>query len=149
MIFKLLSRFWSKKYRRSYRLKIYKSYRTFSKALQLADQFKEFGAVRAVEMESVNTGYDVVINSTSASLDGQLPQISPAIFQVNTVSYDMMYGKGNTVFNQWAVDNGCASAYDGLGMLVGQAAESFMLWRGLRPGTRQILFELRRNLEGL
>lgn len=123
--------------------------RTFNKALQLADQFKEFGAVRAVEMESVNTGYDVVINSTSASLEGKLPQISPAIFQANTVAYDMMYGKGHTIFNQWAVEHGCASAYDGLGMLVGQAAESFMLWRGLRPGTRQILFELRRNLEGL
>jgi len=44
-------------------------------------------------------------------------------------------------------DNGVRAAYDGLGMLVGQAAESFMLWRGLRPGTKQILRELRKNLE--
>ena len=59
----------------------------------------------------------------------------------------MVYGSGNTVFNQWALDNGAHAAYDGLGMLVGQAAESFMLWRGLRPGTKQILRELRKNLE--
>ncbi len=60
----------------------------------------------------------------------------------------MMYGKGHTVFNQWALQQGCAQVIDGLGMLVGQAAESFMLWRGLRPGTKQILRELRKNLEG-
>jgi shikimate dehydrogenase len=60
----------------------------------------------------------------------------------------MMYGKGLTIFNQWALDNGCGHVYDGLGMLVGQAAESFMLWRGLRPGTKQIHRELRKNLEG-
>ena len=59
----------------------------------------------------------------------------------------MVYGSGHTVFNRWALDNGVHAAYDGLGMLVGQAAESFMLWRGLRPGTKQILRELRKNLE--
>ena len=123
--------------------------RTFTKAEQLAEQFKEYGVVSAVPMESIDSGYDLVINSTSASLDGKLPSISTAIFTPTTVSYDMMYGKGLTVFNQWAVEQGCANAYDGLGMLVGQAAESFMLWRGLRPGIKQVLFELRRNLEGL
>ncbi|MGI3026913.1 shikimate dehydrogenase, partial [Vibrio cholerae] len=59
-----------------------------------------------------------------------------------------MYGKGHTICNQSAIDSGCAQAHDGLRMLVGKAPESFMLWRGLRTGTKQILRELRKNLEG-
>ncbi len=123
--------------------------RTFSKAKQLAELFQHLGCVDAVLMNEIDSEFDVIINSTSASLGGELPAISPAIFGSHSVSYDMMYGKGLTIFNHWALENGCAHAYDGLGMLVGQAAESFMLWRGLRPGTKQILRELRRNLEGL
>ncbi|MDA0150660.1 shikimate dehydrogenase [Vibrio sp. LaRot3] len=123
--------------------------RTFSKAEQLVSMFAGFGNVVASEMNQLDQPFDVIINSTSASLSGELPAISPAIFSSTSTAYDMMYGKGKTTFNQWALDNGVAHAYDGLGMLVGQAAESFMLWRGLRPGTRQILRELRKNLEGL
>jgi shikimate dehydrogenase len=123
--------------------------RTFTKAEQVASLFQTFGEVTALPLSEVSEGYDVIINSTSASLSGQLPDISTAIFTDRSVSYDMMYGKGLTIFNHWAVENGCAHAYDGLGMLVGQAAESYLLWRGYRPGTKQILSELRRNLEGL
>ncbi|MDW6091462.1 shikimate dehydrogenase [Vibrio rhizosphaerae] len=132
--------------------------RTFSKAQDLATCFREHNnqhqvsatpvQISAQPMSGIQEAFDVVINSTSASLSGELPDISGEIFAANSVAYDMMYGKGLTVFNQWAVTHGCAHAYDGLGMLVGQAAESFMLWRGIRPGTRQILSELRRNLEG-
>ncbi|MDC0610856.1 shikimate dehydrogenase [Vibrio sp.] len=123
--------------------------RTFAKAQQVASLFTSFGEVAALPLDEVVDKYDVIINSTSASLGGELPKVSPTIFTDRSVSYDMMYGKGMTVFNQWAVENGCAHAYDGLGMLVGQAAESYMVWRGYRPGTKQILSELRRNLEGL
>jgi shikimate dehydrogenase len=122
--------------------------RTFSKAQTLVDMFAGYNKVYALEMHEVTQSYDVIINSTAASLAGTLPDVSPAIFTSSSVSYDMTYGSGLTTFNQWAIDNGCGHAYDGLGMLVGQAAESFMLWRGLRPGTRQILNELRRNLQG-
>ncbi|MCE0493682.1 shikimate dehydrogenase [Vibrio salinus] len=122
--------------------------RTFSKAEQVASLFDDFGEVDAVPLDEICSGYDVIINSTSASLNGELPDISTAIFTERSVSYDMMYGKGLTVFNHWAVENGCANAYDGLGMLVGQAAESYLLWRGYRPGTKQVLRELRRNLQG-
>jgi shikimate dehydrogenase len=121
--------------------------RTFSKAQTLAQLFQPYGSVEAIEMNKIDQSYDIIINSTSASLDGKLPDISPVIFGTTSVSYDMMYGAGLTTFNQWAVENGCANAYDGLGMLVGQASESFMLWRGIRPGFRQILRELRRNLQ--
>ena len=122
--------------------------RTFSKAQELAELFVSHGPIVAKEMESINEEYDVIINSTSASLSGELPAISSSIFAANSTSYDMIYGKGVTSFNLWAKENGAAHAYDGLGMLVGQAAESFMLWRGLRPGAKQILRELRKNLEG-
>lgn len=123
--------------------------RTLSRAQQLEEMFSPYGCVRAKTMAEINEGFDVVINSTSASLSGELPDISTAIFTPRTYTYDMMYGAGRTTFNQWALDNNVAAAYDGLGMLVGQAAESFMLWRGIRPGTKQILRELRKNLEGM
>ncbi|CAI2323872.1 TPA: shikimate dehydrogenase [Vibrio parahaemolyticus] len=122
--------------------------RTFSKAEELAELFSAYGPVTAKEMNIIAEEFDVIINSTSASLSGELPAISSSVFTANSTSYDMMYGKGDTIFNQWAKQHGAAHAYDGLGMLVGQAAESFMLWRGLRPGAKQILRELRKNLEG-
>jgi shikimate dehydrogenase len=123
--------------------------RTFDKAETLAEIFKPFGHVTALAISAVSQPYDVIINSTSASLEGKRPDIQDSIFNPHSVSYDMMYGNGLTAFNQWAVEHGCANAYDGLGMLVSQAAESFMLWRGLRPGSRQVLSELRRNLQGI
>ncbi len=122
--------------------------RTYSKAQQLAELFAAYGSVKAQDMSTINEEYDVIINSTSASLSGDIPDISSSIFASNSISYDMMYGSGDTRFNQWAKEHGAAQAYDGLGMLVSQASESFVLWRGLRPGTKQILRELRKNLEG-
>jgi shikimate dehydrogenase len=63
------------------------------------------------------------------------------------VCYDMVYSAQITAFNLWARDLGAGKVIDGLGMLVGQAAESFILWRGLRPGAKQVLRELRRILQ--
>lgn len=122
--------------------------RTFSKAEQLADMFGSYGTIKAIEMNQVDEPFDVIINSSSSGLSGELPAISSAIFSPQSAVYDMVYGSGKTMFNQWASENSTQTTYDGLGMLVGQAAESFMLWRGLRPGSRQILRELRKNLEG-
>jgi len=107
--------------------------------------FQPYGNVVAAAMEEIDQAFDVIINSTSASLSGELPAISSQIFASHSSVYDMMYGQGKTTFNQWALEQGATCVYDGLGMLVGQAAESFMLWRGLRPGTKQILRELRKN----
>lgn len=123
--------------------------RTYAKAQQLVEMFQPYGKISAQPMEAVSESFDLIINSTSSSLSGELPAISSAIFSPQSTVYDMMYGAGKTTFNQWATDNGAIKIYDGLGMLVGQAAESFMLWRGLRPGTKQILRELRKNLEGM
>ena len=123
--------------------------RALSKAQTLQEMFASFGSIKAVEMAHIEQSYDIIINSTSSSLSGELPAISSAIFSSRTTVYDMMYGSGNTTFNQWAIEHNAAMVYDGLGMLVGQAAESFMLWRGIRPGTKQIQRELRKNLEGM
>ncbi|MGC9403911.1 shikimate dehydrogenase [Vibrio genomosp. F10] len=123
--------------------------RTHAKAQQLADMFESYGNIKAINIGEVDESFDVIINSSSSGLTGDLPAISPAIFSPYSVVYDMVYGSGKTKFNQWAAEHSVSATYDGLGMLVGQAAESFMLWRGLRPGSRQILRELRKNLEGL
>ncbi|MBV7300854.1 shikimate dehydrogenase [Enterovibrio paralichthyis] len=120
--------------------------RTASKAENLASVFANKGNVSAAGFDSLNEAFDVIINSTSASLTGEHPQISPSVIGSHSVVYDMVYGAGLTSSNQWASDHGAARVLDGLGMLVGQAAESFTIWRGIRPGSGQVLRELRRNL---
>src|SRR5574340_823511 len=82
--------------------------------------------------------FDVVINATSSSLSDQLPPLPPGVFAPGSLAYDMMYGKGATPFLQFAQAHGAARLADGLGMLVEQAAESFFLWRGVRPQTRTV-----------
>ncbi|MGR5120851.1 shikimate dehydrogenase [Vibrio astriarenae] len=123
--------------------------RTFAKAQELADIFAEYGNISAKPSQEINDGFDVVINSTASSMTGDLPGVPSTIFTPSTAAYDMAYKAQETRFNQWARENGAGKTMDGLGMLVGQAAESFMVWRGLMPGTKQVLRELRKNLEGL
>ena len=86
--------------------------------------------------------FDVVVNATSASLSGQAPAVPAAAFAPGALAYDMVYGKGLTPFLKGAQAAGCARAMDGVGMLVEQAAESFALWRGVRPDTRAVLARL-------
>jgi len=87
--------------------------------------------------------FDLVINATSASLSGDLPPMSNAIIGPETVCYDMAYGKTATPFVQWSLSRGCARAVQGWGMLVEQAAESFRVWRGIKPGTATVLAALK------
>ncbi|MEP4466510.1 MAG: shikimate dehydrogenase, partial [Marinobacter alexandrii] len=84
-------------------------------------------------------------NGTSASLQGDLPPLSPTVIGSETVIYDMMYSLQTTTFNQWALDNGAGRVFDGLGMLVEQAAESFRVWRGVQPETAPVIEELRND----
>lgn len=98
------------------------------------------------DFQQLSEPFDLIINATAASLNGALPAVSSNIIGPQTLVYDMAYGKGVTVFNQWAADNGALFVMDGLGMLVAQAAESFTVWRGIRPSATQVLRELRRTL---
>lgn len=91
--------------------------------------------------------FDVLINATSASLSGELPPLPSGLFAPGALAYDMMYGKYETSFIAWARAQGAARLADGLGMLVEQAAESFFLWRGLRPHTAPVLAMLRSKLQ--
>lgn len=85
--------------------------------------------------------FDVVINATSAGLSGEMPALPEPLFAPGALAYDMVYGK-TTPFMQYAQGCGAAVA-DGLGMLVEQAAESFLIWRGVRPATAPVMAALR------
>ena len=87
--------------------------------------------------------FDIVINATSASIAGELPPLPPGVFAHRALAYDMMYGKNDTPFLSFARSQGAARLADGLGMLVEQAAESFFIWRGVRPDSAPVLLLLR------
>lgn len=121
--------------------------RTVEKAELLAREFADLGPVSASGFDWLEEAVDVIINATSASLSGELPPIAPSLIAPGkTFCYDMMYGKEPTAFNRWATGHGAAQAVDGLGMLVEQAAEAFLLWRGVRPDSGPVLAEMRRQL---
>jgi len=113
--------------------------RTVARAQELAELFDH--GIAACGFDAVDTPFDVVINATAASLAGELPPLSPRIFTPDTLAYDMMYGR-DTPFLAFARKHGAATA-DGLGMLVEQAAEAFVLWRGVRPDTAPVIASLR------
>ncbi|MCA1926355.1 MAG: shikimate dehydrogenase [Thiobacillus sp.] len=113
--------------------------RTVDKAVALAALFD--GRVSGTGFAEPDTAFDAVINATSASLAGDLPPVSRAIFSPRTLAYDMMYGR-DTPFLALARECGAATA-DGLGMLVEQAAEAFYVWRGVRPDTAPVIAGLR------
>ena len=122
--------------------------RTAAKAEVLVDQFAQAagdvacrltgGSARAIEVGT----YDVIVNATAGSLDAALPECDDRAFGAGTLAYDMMYGAHPTVFMEHAQKLGARGA-DGLGMLVEQAAESFYVWRGVRPDGAPVLAELR------
>ncbi|MDH4569780.1 shikimate dehydrogenase [Pseudomonas sp. BN414] len=121
--------------------------RTVEKAEALAQLFADLGPVSASGFDWLEEPVDLIINGTSASLAGDLPPISPSLIRPgHTVCYDMMYGKEMTAFNRWAAEHGAARTLDGLGMLAEQAAEAFLLWRGVLPDSAPVLAELRRQL---
>ena len=118
--------------------------RTVSKAEELAVLFADLGPISAAGFEWIEEPVDLIINATSASLGGEVPALDPGLIKPgHTVCYDMMYAKEPTAFNRWAAEQGAARCIDGLGMLVEQAAEAFLLWRGVRPETASVLEALR------
>lgn len=119
--------------------------RTPEKATQLARLFADEGTVTATSFAALRGPFDVVINGTSASLQGELPPLPLGLFAPGALACDMMYGAEPTVFLRWAAAQG-AQTRDGLGMLVEQAAEAFRLWRGVTPPTRPVLDALRMEL---
>lgn len=119
--------------------------RTPARAAALAQQFAARGPITASDFAGLDTAFDLIINATSASLAAEVPPLPAAVFGADTFSYDMMYAARPTVFMQFSAGHG-ARVRDGLGMLVEQAAESFFVWRGVRPLTAPVLAELRARL---
>lgn len=114
--------------------------RTPARATELAEEFAELGPVAGCGFDALESRpFDLIINATSASLHGEVPLVPSRIIAKHTICYDMSYGKGDTSFTRWAREHRARSAFKGWGMLVEQAAESFQLWRGVRPDTRPIL----------
>jgi shikimate dehydrogenase len=118
--------------------------RTPERATALAAAFADLGPTQGVGFADIEAKpFDIIINATSASLSGDIPSIPAGAIGPQTVCYDLAYGKSATAFVNWAERVGCARAVQGLGMLVEQAAESFQLWRGVRPPTAHVLAALK------
>lgn len=114
--------------------------RSVDKAAALKTQFAAFGDLAVGGFgDFVGGAFDLVINATSASLGAERLQLPAGLFAPGALAYDMVYGKGETPFMVDARRQGAARVADGLGMLVAQAAESFFLWRGVRPDTGPVL----------
>ncbi|MCW8829140.1 MAG: shikimate dehydrogenase [Gammaproteobacteria bacterium] len=123
--------------------------RTPDRAQELADAFEEQGRVDGCGFDDLDgSRYDIVINGTSASLKGEVPPLPEGILARGAFCYDMMYGGEPTAFMRWAEEEGCEQVSDGLGMLVEQAAESFAIWRGVRPETAPVIRAVREQISG-
>lgn len=125
--------------------------RTVEKALRLAETLRHHPAAASTVLsgwrfdELSGHHFDLVINATSSSLQGELPPLPAGVFAAGSAAYDMMYGRELTPFLVFARSQGAARIADGLGMLVEQAAESFFLWRRVRPETGPVIALLRRQ----
>lgn len=117
--------------------------RTPERAVELADAFSDLAAISGCGFHDLPEGpFDLIINATSASLQGEVPPIPDSAVNARTVCYDMAYGKGDTSFIRWARKQGAGRAVKGWGMLVEQAAEAFRLWHGILPDTKPVLAAL-------
>lgn len=119
--------------------------RTPTRAEDLAGEFMNDGPIRGCGFEALShdPGFDVIINASAASLGGAVPPVPDAAVARGGTVYDMMYGAKAEPFLAWGRDAGAGTVADGLGMLVEQAAESFSIWRGVRPDTGPVLAGLR------
>ncbi len=114
--------------------------RTVAKAVALGEQFGGYGTLATGGYADIGAqAFDVVVNATSASLRGELPPVPATAFAPGCLAYDLVYGKGLTPFLRVGREAGPAHLADGVGMLVEQAAEAWVWWRGVRPETRPMI----------
>jgi shikimate dehydrogenase len=115
--------------------------RTAERATALAGEFSGRGAISGAAFDGLEpiAPFDLVINATSASLKGEVPPVPARAIGPQTACYDMAYGVGETPFTEWSRAQGAGRVAQGWGMLVEQAAEAFLQWRGVRPATQPVL----------
>ena len=117
--------------------------RTHQRAEELAEEF----GVEAIHLDEIPAEhFDLIINGTTTGLKHEAPPIDPETFNDCTLAYDLVYAADPTPFMELARSGGAKTVCDGLGMLIEQAAESFLLWRGVRPDTVPVYRELRELL---
>ena len=118
--------------------------RNVARARALAEDFGSPPALTVCSFDELADGgaFDIVINATSAGLKGEQPPFPTSLVRRATFCYDLAYSLKPTPFVRWASEHGAGEAVQGWGMLVEQAAESYAIWRGKRPDTRQILRKL-------
>jgi shikimate dehydrogenase len=120
------------------------SNRTHARAAELARAFAPLGDVDAIPVSALpDHAFDVVINATSLGVASETHEWPPSVFASGAFAYDLVYSDTPTPFVAWASAHGAARTADGLGMLIEQAAESFLLWRGVRPSTPPVFALLR------
>lgn len=118
--------------------------RTAAKAVELAGKLQKLGPVTGGGFDRLGEEtFDLIINATAAGLSDRVPEIPDGLLADQGWCYDMMYGDKPTAFMRWGQQQGATFCADGLGMLVEQAAESFFLWRGIRPDTSPVIQALR------
>lgn len=120
--------------------------RTVSKAQSIVEQYENTCLSSCSFEQTLENEFDLIINATSAGLNGQALPISDQVITSNTTCYDMTYGKEPTPFLKVAAKRNAKKIIDGLGMLVGQAAVSFEIWRNIRPSTSSVLINLRKEM---
>jgi shikimate dehydrogenase len=121
--------------------------RTVRKAKELAKLFSSYGKLEPCGYDALKgRHFEVVINGTSAGLQGEVPPLPANLLKGESLAYDMLYGDMPTPFMDWALQVGAKKIYDGLGMLVEQAAESYFIWHGVRPDTKPVLAGLRKMI---
>ena len=114
--------------------------RTVEKAITLSDEFSRLGGISGCGYDKLKEEkFNLILNATSASLTGKIPNITESILAKNACCYDLAYSNQQTAFVKWGVANGAQKNLDGLGMLVEQAAEAFYIWRGVRPKTSVVI----------
>lgn len=105
-------------------------------------------ALQAAGLDGIGDArFDIVVNGTASSLSGDAVPVPARVLAEGALAVDMMYGPAAAGFIGWAQAHG-ATARDGLGMLVEQAAEAFAVWRGVRPDAAPVLAELRALVDG-
>lgn len=113
--------------------------RTRERAERLAQEFGDLGKISVSAFADAGGGWNLVINATAAGLRGETPGLPVAAIEPGTVCYDMSYGRADTPFLAWAARLGATRCHKGWGMLVEQAAEAYLLWRGVRPETASVI----------
>jgi len=122
--------------------------RTPARASQLATEFSDIAPLEGGAYDLIGERqFDLIINATSAGLSGEMPELPSSLLTERSCCYDMVYGAEPTPFMRWSAHHAAWAVADGLGMLVEQAAQSFYIWRQVRPETRPVINQLRGALD--